>query len=98
MSTSGVATLKAYLSRSHDEARMIYDRHLTHAPRQFVVVGTTSSADYLVDTTSNRRFWPVTVRRFDLGRLVEVRDQLWAEAATAEAAGEAIDLLPTPAE
>jgi len=92
MTASDAAALKSFLSRSHDEARMAYDRDRTRMPRQFVVVGTTSSADYLRDTTGNRRFWPVSVRRFDLGRLVEIRDQLWAEAAVAEAAGESINL------
>lgn len=87
-------SLKAFLSRTHDEARMAYQRETTRRPRGFVVIGTTGSSDYLREDTSNRRFWPVCVRRFDLVRLSEVRDQLWAEAVIAEAAGESIYLTP----
>ncbi len=91
MSPSDSSLLKAFLSRSADEARMPYQRDQTRVPRGFVVVGTTGSADFLQDNTGNRRFWPVSVRRFDLVRLAAVRDQLWAEAAVIEATGEVID-------
>ena len=96
MKSSDSSTLKSFLSRSTDEARMAYQRDRTRVPRQFVIVGTTGSSDYLRDT-GNRRFWPVRVVHFDLARLTEIRDQLWAEAAVAEAAGEAIDLPLSPA-
>ena len=37
------------------------------------------------------------IQQFDLKKLAEIRDQLWAEAAAAEFAGEAIDIaLATP--
>jgi len=84
--------LKAFLSRTHDEASMAYAREISRIPRHFVVVGTTSATPYLADTTGNRRIWPIRVGRFDLSRLAEARDQLWAEAAVAEAGGESIDL------
>jgi predicted P-loop ATPase len=87
---------KAFLSRGVDEARMTYQRDATRVPRSFVIVGTTHAGDYLPDVTTARRLWPVTVRRFDLGRLVKIRDQLWAEAAIAEAAGESIEIGLTP--
>jgi predicted P-loop ATPase len=87
------AVLKAFLSRSVDEARMAYQVERTRVPRQFVVVGTTAAEPYLKDSTGNRRIWPIRVGRFDLTRLAEVRDQLWAEASVAEANGESIDLV-----
>jgi predicted P-loop ATPase len=91
------AALKAFLSRTHDEARMAYARERSRVPRQFVVVGTTAAEPYLSDSSGNRRIWPIHVAKFDLERLKEIRDQLWAEAATAEAAGESIDLaMQTP--
>lgn len=95
MSAAESRAIKVFLSRSIDEARMAYQRETSRVPRQFVVIGTTGAADYLRDTGS-RRFWPVTVKHFDLAQLVEVRDQLWAEAAKAEAAGESIDLSRVP--
>ena len=57
-----------------------------------MIVGTTNSEEYLKDTTGNRRFWPVRVKRFDLDALTRDRDQLWAEAAARELTGVSIRL------
>jgi hypothetical protein len=95
MSRGDVASLKACLSRQIDEARMSYDRKPTIQARQFVIVGTTNETDgYLRDPTGNRRFWPVRIQQMDLDKLRSDRDQLWAEAVVAEAAGESIRLDP----
>jgi predicted P-loop ATPase len=95
MSRADVTSLKACLSRQIDEARMSYDRKQTIQARQFVIIGTTNETDgYLRDPTGNRRFWPVRIQRIDLGKLRRDRDQLWAEASVAEAAGESIRLDP----
>lgn len=96
MGRSDVAALKACLSRQRDEARLAYGHKSTRVPRQFVLIGTTNETDgYLRDATGNRRFWPVRITRFDLERLRADRDQLWAEAAEAEAQGESIRLSPS---
>jgi virulence-associated protein E len=95
MRRSDVEHLKATLSRTSDRARLSYDRLTTERQRQFVVIGTTNAAHYLRDTTGNRRYWPVRVKRFDLDALTRDRDQLWAEAATREAAGALIRLDPS---
>jgi Virulence-associated protein E len=92
MKRGDIESLKAFLSRRIDRARMSYDRLVTVVPRQCVIIGTTNSAEYLRDNTGNRRFWPVKVVQFDLDNLRRDRDQLWAEAAAAEAAGESIRL------
>ena len=81
--------LKAFLSRCVDEARMPYQRAQSRVPRQFVVVGTTAATPLLEDI-GNRRFCVIRVVRFDLERLAEIRDLLWAEATVAEASGEPI--------
>jgi predicted P-loop ATPase len=94
MRRSDIEHLKAFLSRQVDRARMSYDRLVTEVPRQSVIAGTTNSEEYLRDTTGNRRFWPVRLKRFDLAALSRDRDQLWAEAAAREAAGESIRLDP----
>ena len=95
MGKGDVNALKQCLSRQRDEARMAYGRKNTRVPRQFVIIGTTNETDgYLRDGTGNRRFWPVRVQRFDLERLRADRDQLWAEAAEAEALGASIRLDP----
>lgn len=73
---------------------MSYDRIVTSLPRQSIVVGTTNDAVYLKDLTGNRRFWPIKAGAFDIVALKRDRDQLWAEAAAMEAAGESIRLDP----
>jgi predicted P-loop ATPase len=92
MRRSEVEHVKAMLSRTSDRARLSYDRFTTEKPRQSVIIGTTNAAHYLRDTTGNRRFWPVRVKRFDLDALARERDQLWAEAAVREKADASIRL------
>jgi predicted P-loop ATPase len=94
MRHADVEHLKAFLSRTVDRARMSYDRINTEYLRQNIVVGTTNAGTYLRDTTGNRRYWPVGITQFNLVALERDRDQLWAEAAVREAAGESIRLDP----
>jgi predicted P-loop ATPase len=92
MKNSEIEKVKAFASRDTDRARMAYDRAVTEARRQCVIIGTTNSRKYLRDLTGNRRFWPVGVGRFDLEALKRDRDQLWTEAAAREATGASIRL------
>lgn len=71
--------MKKWLSKSSGRSRMAYGRKVREFPRQFIVIGTTNDVQYLKDAR-NRRYWPVRVREFDVKALVEIRDQLWAEA------------------
>lgn len=87
-----VLSIKAFLSRRKETARMAYARNTVTVPRQFVCVGTTNHSEYLADTTGNRRFWPVKVVKFDIEALKVDRDQIWAEAAEREASGASIRL------
>jgi predicted P-loop ATPase len=86
--------LKAFLSRQVDgPCRLAYARDSVSVPRQFVMIGTTNATtSYLKDWSGGRRFWPVRIQRFDLASLRQDRDQLWAEAAARESAGESIRL------
>jgi hypothetical protein len=92
MSKAEVERVKATLSRKVDRARLAYARLPIEVPRQCVFIGTTNGQKYLTDQTGNRRFWPVRVGRIDIEKLKADRDQLWAEAAVREAAGESIRL------
>jgi predicted P-loop ATPase len=86
MNRRDVEQVKAQLSRQVDRARLAYGRTTTEVPRQFILVGTNNpeKVGYLKDTTGNRRFLPVRIRKFDHDALARDRDQLWAEAALAE--------------
>ncbi len=85
-----VEVIKAFLSRSTDRYRPPYGKHYVERARQGVLIGTTNTTDYLRDTSGNRRIWPVRCQFSELEWLAEKREQLWAEAAAREAAGESI--------
>lgn len=84
--------VKMFASRTVDRARPAYGRHRIDRSRRCVFFATTNDSHYLLSQTGNRRFWPVTVKHIDLAALARDRDQLWAEAATYDAAGASIML------
>jgi hypothetical protein len=87
--------LKAFCSRATDRQRDPYGRIVEDAPRRCVFIATVNEGGYLKDSTGARRFWPLEIReRLDLEAIAADRDQVWAEAARFEAAGES-DVLPT---
>lgn len=78
--------LKAFISRTKDEARLAYGRTVGEFPRQSIFIGSINpGADgtYLADD-ENRRWWPVRCLphggQVDFAALKEARDQLFAEA------------------
>lgn len=52
-------TIKLYISKQKDRFRPAYGRRLQEFPRQCIFIGTTNEAQFLRDTTGNRRFWVV---------------------------------------
>lgn len=83
-------TVKAFLSRGVDRYRPYYGKAFIKRPRQGVLIGTTNAQDYLRDISGNRRIWPISCQHADPDWVAENREQLWAEAAAREAAGEAL--------
>ncbi len=92
-----VSRIKQFLSLRADRFRAAYGRNVKELPRSCVFFGTTNTADFLQDTTGNRRFWPVDTgeqrctknvwRDLD-GEL----DQMWAEAVMRWQLGEPLYL------
>ena len=75
--------VKAFVSSQVDTYRQPYGRVVESVPRHNVIVGSTNEAQFLTDTTGDRRFWVVRVTRVDTEALRRDRDQLWAEALAA---------------
>ena len=90
MARSADEAIKAFVARRVDKYRPPFGRSDVTRPRQCVLIGTTNRTDYLRDDSGNRRYWPVACLSVDLVWLAANREQLWAEAATREAAGESI--------
>ena len=95
MKQSDIERVKSVLSRNKDKARRAYAERLSRVKRQCVFFGTTNNEEYLRDLTGNRRFWPVKIQQLDTAKILEIRDQLWAEATVAAHAGESIRLHPS---
>lgn len=96
---SDVDEIKAFLTRTKDEARFAYGRLPGEYKRQGIFIGTfnpTGDMTWMKDD-ENRRWWPVRCRavvgrHFDFAGLKAVRDQLWAEAAHLYKKGEALTM------
>jgi putative DNA primase/helicase len=77
------------MSTSVDRLRKPFGRVSQDFPRQnvFAVTLNPFGRGYLKDETGNRRYWPMRCgaawelgQRLDKTKLIDVRDQLWAEA------------------
>lgn len=76
-------SLKAFFSEREGYFRPPYGKVLERFPRRAVFVGSTNQDEYLLDTTGNRRYWPVRVGdEISTENIMADRDQIWAEAVT----------------
>ena len=83
-----MSRIKGFITRRVDTYRKSYGRDVENVPRGCIFGGSVnpaSSHQYLKDQTGNARWWvvwtPATQQnRLDTAKLLEVRDQLWAEA------------------
>lgn len=85
LSRAETNAVKQFLSRTTDIYREPYGRRTQVFPRRCVFFGTTNDAEFLIDKTGNRRFWPVDVGinspvKSVFNDLEYEVDQIWAEA------------------
>lgn len=92
MAAAEANAMKAYLSRTSDRARPAYGRRRVDQKRRTILFGTTNERGYLKGAYGNRRWWLLKTGRISIADLARDRDQLWAEAAARERAGESIEL------
>lgn len=77
---SDIAKLKAFLSRNFDQFRRPYARNDSKYVRRTVFVGTVNHAEFLADTTGNRRYYPLHVETVkQLPNDAAWKQQLWRE-------------------
>lgn len=76
-----VRSIKAFISRQRDRARLAYARRAGEFPRQCIFIGSTNDKEYLKDDTGGRRFWPMlcSAGEIDIAGLEVNVDQIWAE-------------------
>lgn len=97
MTRQETSAVKQFLSKCDDIYRAAYGRQTKRYPRRCVFFGTSNEAEFLKDTTGNRRFWPVDVGVHAAKKSVwedlpgEV-DQIWAEAYAYWSLGERLFL------
>lgn len=75
--------VKAFLSKSHDNIRGLYERIGLRRGRGFIFIGTTNDSRYVSHDMGERRFWPINIVRkgyIDINAVEMDREQLFAEA------------------
>ena len=70
--------LKAFITKSHDELRLPYDRGFSRYRRRTIFYGSVNENEFLSDSTGNRRFWVVRVNKIDYQHKIDMQ-QVWAE-------------------
>jgi hypothetical protein len=78
--TKELESIKAFITRTHENWVPKYREFATQFPRRLVFVGTTNKDEFLADETGNRRWLPVRVTAAQVHSIIRDRDQMWAEA------------------
>jgi hypothetical protein len=77
--TREAESIKAWMTRTHEEWIPKYREFATRFPRRLVFIGTTNDDEFLGDATGERRWLPIRVGKVDVAAIERDRDQLWAE-------------------
>jgi predicted P-loop ATPase len=77
--TRELESIKAFITRTHENWVPKYREFATSFPRRLVFIGTTNQEHFLADDTGNRRWCPVRTCMADIDAIKRDRLQLWAE-------------------
>lgn len=80
LNTKELESIKAFVTRTHENWVPKYREFATQFPRRLVFVGTTNEDEFLADKTGNRRWLPVEVSKVDVKAIKNDLHLLWAEA------------------
>ncbi len=82
LSGKRIEAIKAFISRTSDDYRQLYQDAVLKHPRRCVLVGTTNSDFFLKDSTGNRRFLPVQcdTRKAQLDLFSDEADAIFEQA------------------
>lgn len=83
LNTKELESIKAFVTRTHENWIPKYREFATQFPRRLVFVGTTNEDEFLADKTGNRRWLPVEVSKVDVKAIKNDLLLLWAEAREA---------------
>ena len=75
---SDISRLKAFLSKEYDSLRLPYDRATSEFQRRTSFCGSVNDERFLVDTTGNRRFFPIKIESIKPLNGLNLQ-QFWAE-------------------
>ena len=78
--TKELESIKAFITRTHENWVPKYREFAVTFPRRIVFIGTTNREEFLADETGNRRWLPVSVGQGHVDDIRRDRLQLWAEA------------------
>ncbi|MEX3002710.1 VapE domain-containing protein [Serratia fonticola] len=78
--TKELESIKAFITRTHENWIPKYREFATQFPRRLVFIGTTNQDEFLADDTGNRRWLPLRVGQVQVDLLKKDVLQLWAEA------------------
>lgn len=79
-------TVKHFMSKTEDNFRGAYARHVKCNKRQCIFIGTSNTYDFLKDPTGDRRFYPIDLDKTEITKSIfkdltkEEIGQIWAEA------------------
>ena len=78
--TKDLEAVKDFVTRTHDRWVPKYKERSVVFARRIFFIATTNDAEFLSDSTGERRWLPIHIKRADIAALRRDRDQLWAEA------------------